>query len=134
MVKLKNFYTQMKQVGRTEIEQTPRVRLVKLPDKNDIYYITSKFLKRRIPSDAVFNSYGNDAREIVTVRPEELAAYGESRLIQLTGDKRIWYLEGGARRHVRSPAVMKKNGFKWEHISPINFAEYNSYPEGSPLQ
>ena len=23
--------------------------------------------------------------------------------------------------------------FEWKHVAPVNFAEYNSYPEGAPL-
>lgn len=132
--KLKNFYTRMQTVGKQEIQQYPRVRLVKLPDKDDIYYLTETWLKRRLPSRAVFDSYGNDLKEVVMVQPAELEAYGESRLIRLTGDRRVWYLEGGVKRLVRSPEIMKKRGFDFKLVSPVNFAEYNSYPEGAPLE
>ncbi|OGL65591.1 hypothetical protein A3B21_03455 [Candidatus Uhrbacteria bacterium RIFCSPLOWO2_01_FULL_47_24] len=130
---LRNFYAQMRKVGREQIENVPRARLIKTADKDDIYYITETFLKRRIPSSEVFKSYGNDTREIVIVQPQELAAYRDSRLIRLVGDTRVWYLEGGARRLVTNAEVMKKYKFEWKHVAPVNFAEYNSYPEGAPL-
>lgn len=131
---LRTFYSRMQKVGRQTMEEIPRARLVKTADKNDIYYITQANLKRHIPSWEIFKSYGNDRREVVTVLPEELAAYPDSRLIRLIGDKNVWYLENGARRLVKNPAVMKKHGFKWEQVSPVNYAEYNSYPEGASLQ
>ena len=124
----------MKKVGREQIEQTPRARLIQPEGKVDIYYVTGALLKRRIPSWEVFKSYNNNPAEVVAVKPEELEAYAESRLIRLMGDPQVWYLEGGLRRHVKSPAVMSRRGFKWEHVSPVNFAEYNSYPEGVPLE
>lgn len=132
--RLKTFYARMQKVGREEIERTPRARLVKTADKNDVYYLTETWLKRRLPSWDVFLSYGNTPHEIAIVQPEEIEAYGESRLIRLVGDSRVWYLEGGSRRLVRTPEVMASRGFKWEHVAPVNFPEYNSYPEGAPLQ
>lgn len=132
--RLRTFYSRMQKVGRQTLEEIPRARLVKTADKNDIYYITQANLKRHIPSWEIFKSYGNDRREVVTVLPEELAAYPDSRLIRLMGDKNVWYLENGARRLVKSPAVMKKQGLKWAQVAPVNYAEYNSYPEGAPLQ
>lgn len=134
LTKLSNFYARMQRVGRDTVEQYPRARLVKAPDKNDVYYLTANFLKRRIPSWNVFLSYGNDPREIVTVKSEELAAYGESRLIRLEGDIKVWLLENGTRRWIRSEEVMKKHGFNFENVSPVNFPEYNSYSEGPPLE
>lgn len=134
LTKLKNFYARMRKVGNETIAQYERARLVKTEDKNDIYYITATFLKRLIPNQQVFESYGNKMSEVVIVKSEELAAYGDSRLIRLIGDKRVWYLEGGTRRLVLSPAVMRKRGFKWEQVAPVNWAEYNSYPEGALLE
>ncbi|MBI2551724.1 hypothetical protein HYW17_00275 [Candidatus Uhrbacteria bacterium] len=131
--KLIRFYGNMRQVGKAQIEQVPRAKLVKLADKDDLYYITETFLKRRLPSRAVFDSYGNSPREIVTVKQEELEAYGDSRLIRLTGDQKIWYLENGVRRWIPNPTVFRERGFNWKEVAPVNFAEYNSYPEGPPL-
>lgn len=132
--RLKTFYTRMQRVGKDEIDRVPRVRLVKTADKNDVYYLTETWLKRRLPSWEVFLSYGNAPHEIAVVNPEELEAYGESRLIRLVGDSRVWHLEGGVRRLVRTPEVMRTRGFKWEHVAPVNFPEYNSYPAGQPLE
>ena len=131
---LREFYGRMQKVGQQTITDIPRVRLMKTADKDDIFYITATLLKRRIPSEAVFQSYGNDRREVVVVKPEELAAYPDSRLIRLTGDTRVWYLEGGSRRLVRSSDIMRRHGFLFKNVAPVNFAEYNSYPEGMPLE
>ena len=66
-------------------------------------------------------------------KTEELEAYSDSKLIRLTGDKKIWYLDNGVRRWIPNPEVFNRRGFKWNEVSPVNFAEYNSYPEGKPL-
>ncbi len=132
--KLRTYYSQMREIGRDELTSVPRARLVKAEDKADVYYITDSMLKRWIPNWAVFTSYNNDPGEIITLKSEELAAYGESKLIQLAGDARVWLLEGGARRHITSPAAFLRQGFKWNHISPVNWTEYQTYPEGTPLQ
>jgi|GEM_PF-5410275 len=132
--RLKSFYTRMQQIGRAQIEEIPRARLIKSEDKADVFYLTETFLKRRIPSWDVFLAYGNDPKEIVTVKSEELQAFGDSRLIRLEGDNRVWYLENGVRRLVSTPAVFKKHGFEWKQVSPVNFPEYNSYPDGAPLE
>ncbi|MBI4135684.1 hypothetical protein HY477_03055 [Candidatus Uhrbacteria bacterium] len=132
--KLRTYYSQMRAIGRDELASVPRARLVKTEDKADVYYITDSMLKRWIPNWAVFTSYDNDPTEIITLKSEELEAYGESKLIQLAGDARVWLLEGGGRRHITSPAVFLRQGFRWNHISPVNWTEYQVYPEGAPLQ
>ena len=131
---LKNFYGRMRAVGRAEIEKIPRARLVKTKDDPRVFYITETFVKRWIPTWEVFLSYGNDTGQIVTVRAEELAAYGESNLIRLIGESRVWLLEGGVKRHIPNPATFKRHGFKWENIAPVNSAEFSTYQEGTPLQ
>lgn len=131
---LKNFYGRMRAVGRAEIERIPRAKLVRVENDPRIYYITETFLKRWIPTWDVFLSYGNNAREIVTIKAEELAAYGESRLIQLENDRRIWFLEGAVRRYVPNPKTFNTHGFKWDEVAPVNSAEFNAYTTGEPLE
>lgn len=132
--KLRTFYGRIRKVGEEVVADIPRARLIKTEDKNDIYYITQTNLKRRLPSWEIFKSYGNNRREVVIVKSEEVEAYPDSRLIRLVGDKRVWFLEGGSRRLVLSPEIMKQHGLNFKHVAPVNFAEYNSYPEGSPLE
>ena len=131
---LSTFRASPKLLAPGEIEQYPRVRLIKIAGKPEVYAITSRDQKRLIPSWESFVSYGYQSKDIMKITGKELGALGDNILIKLDGDNRVWKIEAKKRRLVSNPTVFTKLRFRWEDISTVNVAEFQSHTEGTPLK
>lgn len=121
-------------VDAREINAYPTARLVKLTDDEMVYYVTGSGMKRHIPNPAVFESYGNKWQNIVTVTAEELMSYPANYLIKLGGTDKIYKVMLGKKHWVKNFGAFERLGFKLNDVAPVNQIEFNSYPEGNPIE
>ncbi len=112
---------------------TGRIKLAKSASSPKVYYITEKGLKRWIPNEKVFLSYGNRWQDIVTISDAQLATYPENVLIQGIGDKKVYKIEGSTKRWITSADVFNKYKFQWSQIAPVNTIELDFYINGTSL-
>ncbi len=120
-------------VNQSEINRYERVKLIRVGASPDIYYTTENWMKRKVPNMNVFYSYGNRLEDVISISQEELNWYPENRLIKFDNDWKIYYLENGQKRWIKSPAVFNRLGFDWTKIAPVNWQEINAYPTGPAI-
>ncbi len=123
----------VKLIYQSEINRYERVKLVRVGVSPDIYYITKGWMKRKVPNMNVFYSYGNKLEDVVSVSQQELNWYPENRLIKFDSDWRIYYLENGRKRWIKSVDAFNRLGFDWAKIAPVNWQEINAYPTGKAI-
>ncbi len=109
-------------------------KLVKTTDNDKVYYLTEKGLKRYIPNLDVFFSYSNKWENIVIIRPFELEAYPDVVLVHLDKDSKVYKLENGFKRWIRTPEVFNRLGYNWQEIAPVNQVEFNIWPTGETIE
>lgn len=119
-------------VSNAEAETYPQVNLIKLADDDKVYVI-GQGLRRHIPSVEIFESYGYDWAEIVTINATEMNTYGQAQLIKGIGQVKVYQIMNGKRHHIASPAVFNAHGFKWNEIMEVNDTELDSYPEDAAI-
>ncbi|PIQ92570.1 MAG: hypothetical protein COV69_02330 [Parcubacteria group bacterium CG11_big_fil_rev_8_21_14_0_20_39_14] len=123
----------IKVVDAKELENFPRAKLFRAKGDNKVYYLTESGLIRHIPSVGAFLSYGNRWEDIIELNPEELKIYQENELIYLVGAHKVYKLENGKKRWIKTAEVFEKMGYDWSKIAPINLTEFGVYPEGPPI-
>lgn len=132
--KMGNRWEDIQNVTKSEEEQYPRLKLVKLADDEKIYYLTEGGYKKYIPSMEVFNSYNNKLEDVAEISAVELDAYPDVALIKEEKGYKVYKLENGAKRWIKTAAVFNKLGFDWNAIAPVNAVEFNSYSEGDAIE
>ncbi len=111
-----------------------RAKLLRAENDQKVYYITESGLKRHIPNIETFNSYGNQWQDVVVVKPLELLAITDNQLIRQAGDSKVYKLENGQKRWIKTAEAFNYLGLNWAQIAPINSVEISSYPEGGTIE
>ncbi len=111
-----------------------RAKLLRAENDQKVYYITEGGLKRHIPNIETFNSYGNLWRDVVVVKDFELSAIADNQLIRQTGDSKVYKLENGQKRWIKTAEAFNRLGLNWAQIAPVNSVEINSYTEGNIIE
>jgi hypothetical protein len=111
-----------------------RAKLLRAENDEKVFYITEGGLKRHIPNIETFNSYGNLWQDIISVKPFELLAITDNQLIRQSGDSKVYKLENGQKRWIKTAETFNRLGLNWTQIAPVNSVEINSYPEGSAIE
>ena len=123
----------VQEVDRSVHDSYPRVRLIRLGDQPDVWYVTDRGQKRRVSSEQVFLSYGNQWKDVVSVSVDNFSAYANNVLIKLAGDSRVYRISGGTKRWIQNEAVFDRSNYRWEDVAPVNQVEFNTYETGEPL-
>ena len=116
------------------LNPVPRVKVVKLANSSDLYYLTEGDMKRKIPNDTIFRSYGNVPEDTVTINQTEYNWYPVNILVHIDRAPEIYLLENGQKRWIKTEAAFKNRGYTWAMVAPVNQTEFNYYPTGSPIQ
>ncbi|MBI2676430.1 MAG: hypothetical protein HYX21_00540 [Candidatus Yanofskybacteria bacterium] len=111
-----------------------RLKLARAVGDVKRYYLTESGLKRYIPNDEVFLSYGNRNEDIVEITQQELNSYPNNDLIKTEGDEKVYKLENGQKRWIKTAGAFNRLGFDWSKIAPVNQTEINSYLTGSVIE
>lgn len=120
--------------SESEINQYPEAKLLRKIGDVKVYYITNGGLKRHILSSDTFNSYGNKWEDIIEVTEIELDAYDNNDLVRVEGDEKIYKLENGKKRWIKTANAFNKYGYNWNKVAPVNQTEINEYPEESIIE
>lgn len=126
----------VRQVSTSEIDRYSRVKLIRLLGDSRVYYLTESGLKRHIPSQEAFLAYGNKWEDVVVATVgSEISYFPDNDLIKLeNGGGKIYKLENGAKRWIKTSAAFNRLGFDWSKVAPVNQTEFDSYPTGTAIE
>ena len=124
----------VQETSSAAVNNIPTVRLVRTIGDKKVYYLTGGGQKRHVPSAEVFESYGNSWDDVLDVDPDIVNAYKDNELIRHSGQERVYKLEGGKKRWIKSGDAFGKKGYKWEEVGIVNDEELASYPDGTPIE
>jgi hypothetical protein len=111
-----------------------RAKLLRAENNQKVYYITEGGLKRHILNIEVFDSYGNLWQDVVVVKDFELSAIPDNQLIRQVGDSKVYKLENGQKRWIKTAEAFNNLGLNWAQIAPVNSTELNNYPENTSIE
>jgi len=113
---------------------TPRLKLMRAAGDAKVYYLTEGGLRKWIRNIDIFNSYGNKWEDVAVVPQKDVGIYPEVDLIKLTGDAKIYKLEGNIKRWIKDVEIFNKLGYDWGAIHPVNEVEFRFYAEGEAIE
>lgn len=124
----------IQKVADSQISQYVRIKLLQAIGDLKVYYITESGLKRHIISAEIFNSYGNKWEDIIQVSATDVNSYGNNVLVKVEGDAKVYKLENGQKRWIKTAEAFNKLKLDWTQIAPVNAAELGAYMEGIVIQ
>ncbi len=124
----------VKDVSQSTIDQYQRTYLIRGSRQEAVYYLHSTGIRKHIKNPEIFSSYNNSWDDIQVISEKEMNAYPQSNLVQLSGDNRIYLIDGSAKRHIISSETFIKNGYNWNHIITVNQMEFDWYVTGSVVR
>ncbi len=127
-------WTSVEVVPASQKANFQRAKLLRAENDEKVFYITEGGLKRHIPNVETFNSYGNLWQDVVVVKDFELSAIPDNQLVRQTGDGKVYELENGQKRWIKTADAFNRLGLNWAQIAPVNGTELNSYPMGAPIE
>lgn len=127
-------WSEVQNVDALQLNQYQRAKLLQVSGDSRVYYITESGLKKHIINEQVFNSYSNKWEDIVKVSAAELNAYPDVVLIKRENDYRVYKLENGTKRWIKTPDAFNKLKLDWSKIAPVNSTEINAYPAGAAIE
>ena len=129
-----------------EDEKDPyNYRLIKLADDPRVYNVDNGVL-HQIRSQEIFLANGYRWADIKVVSKDVFDQYEIGRpvdyynklksgsLVKLANNTRIYFIDRGFRRHIRSPRVFEGKGYDWADVITLSKDEFDSYPEGMDLE
>ncbi len=110
-----------------------RMKLLLNKENNRVYYITEKGKKRHIINEAVFDSYNNKWNDVVEVSNGFLNNFSDVELIRSVDGYKVYKIENGEKRWIKTVGAFKSMGFKWSDIALVNNLEISEYLEGEDI-
>ncbi len=127
-------WTDVEFVEQEDLDDYQAIDLVRAVGDYKVYYLTESGLKRHIPSIEVFNSCGYKWENVKEVSSTEFNAYSENTLIRAEGDYKVYKLENGKKRWIKTINAFNRWSFKWNEIASVNATELNAYSEGAAIE
>ncbi len=124
----------IQEVDEAEVTQYPEAKLIQVIDSPKVYYLTESGLKRHIVNSQVFESYDNKWEDIIEVTAAVLDVYPDNNLIRAEGDYKVYKLEDGKKRWIKTAEAFNRLGFDWTKIAPVNTMEVNAYSVGVEIE
>lgn len=122
------------QTPQTSVKGIGPGALIKSADNPTIYYITSKAMKKPIPTIAVFRSYPENKFENVKVVPQsQIDNYPTVNILKVNGDAKVYLIENGKKRWVKTMEALTNRGFSHEKVTNVNQVELDTYPDGEVI-
>ncbi len=121
-------------VDSSIINQYSRLKLVRIKGDPKVYYLTESGLKRWVPTIEIFNSYNNKWEDVIELEKKDVNGYSDNVFIKLENDSRVYKIENGKKRWIKTEAALKRLGVDWSIVAPVNQAEFNFYPEGAVIE
>ena len=124
----------IKVVAASQLDEYKDAKLVKLPHEKNVYFLyLEKKIKKAIPNEKVFLSYGHKWEEIVEISSRDLVAYSDIKLVKTQDKPSVYLLEGGAKKPIFSAEVFERRGYDWSKIGVVNKTDLDSYPTGESI-
>jgi hypothetical protein len=127
-------WTDVEFVEQEDLDDYQAIDLVRVVGDYKVYYLTESGLKRHIPSIEVFNSCGYKWENVKEVSSTEFNAYSENTLIRAEGDYKVYKLENGKKRWIKTINAFNRWSFKWNEVASVNATELNAYSEGAAIE
>lgn len=64
----------------------------------------------------------------------EVEIYSELQLIRKNGDYKVYRIENGIKRWIKTAAVFERLGYNWQQISQLDAWEFDSYITANPIE
>lgn len=104
---------------------------VKAPGDATVYYINDNGTKRGFIAANAFLSYGFGWGDILTVSPDQLATFPETKVVKLQGNATVYqFNKDKTRQAISSGAAFTRLGYAWGDIVEINATELDGYAVG----
>lgn len=120
-------------IGQTTTTGGPVSKYVKVEGNATVYWVTSWGAKMPVLSAQVFLSYGGRWEDVVTVSQEILDAYDDVEYIKLSGNARVYKIEGGVKRYL-TPAAASRLNINPATVVTVNPTEFAAYRTGSTIK
>jgi len=120
-------------VSESTFNAYPRAKLLRAIGDERVFYLTESGMTRHIPSAEVFLSYGNKWEDVFEVSAKEISVYEHNNLIRAQGDYKVYLLENGQKRWIKTAEDFNARKYNWSKIAPVNQTEINVYPLGTEI-
>ena len=118
-------------LGEYPDEETSATELLRAVDSHKVYSIENG-KKRWIKTAGEFNAAGYKWKDIKEVSLEALASYQNevlSELLRAVGDHKVYKLEKGKKRWIKTAVEFNAAGHKWEDIKEVSADTLDDYPD-----
>lgn len=109
-------------------------KLVKAATESSIYQLLKNGFKKHIINPEVFASYGYQWKDVVVIPDEEIRAYSDIDLIKGEGDYKVYKIEDGIKRWIKTEEAFERLGYDWSKIILMNATELSVYQIGEPIK
>jgi len=118
-------------LGEYSDEETSATELLRAVDNHKVYKLENG-KKRWIKTAGEFNAAGYKWKDIKEVSLEALASYQNevlSELLRAVGDHKVYKLEKGKKRWIKTAVEFNAAGYKWEDIEEVPIDTLDDYPD-----
>jgi hypothetical protein len=121
-------------VDQSEVNRYPRVRLVSVKGKKDVYYLTEGGMIRLLPDPRIYQSYGSSKEDIVEISKKEFNYYPQNKYIYQESplNKDVFMIANGVKKYL-TPMAIRRMGVKEYMVAPVNQFEFDYYKIGEPV-
>lgn len=124
-------WQRIKEVEVNIFETVPAVNLIRAEGHAEVYEVIDN-RKRHIPSALAFVREGHKWEDITVVPVRHIEDYSDVKLLRASGDKKVYAVLGGAKRHIPNADVFNTYGYKWEDVAETEKIVLENY-EDAPL-
>jgi len=127
-------WSDVKSLKSSDKSKYPRMKHIRVQDGTTVYYLTESGMKRAMMSQEAFLSYeGNKWSDIVSVSENYLSFFPDNELIRAWEDTKVYKIENGKRRWIKTLEAFNSLGFDWSKIAPVSPVELSAYSEGEEI-
>lgn len=119
-------------MSKEKILSYPRVKVIKVVDNKNNYYLTDGGMTRKVPNQKVFDSYGDRAEDIVTINKTEFSMYPTNYFIfnedvHVIGTRVSPYRITLTTKKLMSEWELRKFPVRDTMVAPVNQTEFDFY-------
>jgi len=115
--------------------ETLATELLRAVGSHKVYKIENG-KKRWIKTAGEFNAAGYKWKDIKDVSPEDLASYQNevsSELIRATGSYKVYRIENGKKRWIKTAGEFNAAGLRWENVEDVTVEILDNFPNTETL-
>lgn len=119
-------------MSREKILSYPRVKVIRVVDNKNNYYLTDGSMTRKVPNQKVFDSYGDRTEDIVIINKTEFSMYPTNYFIfnedtHITGTRISPYRITLTTKKLMSEGELKKFPVRDAMVAPVDQTEFDFY-------